>query len=61
MTETFDLKTQGASVLIFGALLIVITAPIWLPYLLGTDPKKCVCGVQLISNEISPYCKCEYQ
>lgn len=41
--------------------LLVATAPIWLPRLLGIGAKRCECGVRLTSGGILPYCKCEYQ
>ena len=38
----------------------VVTAPLWLPVLLGFKPKYCKCGVRLGPSGICPSCSCEY-
>ena len=41
-------------------LLAVVTAPIWLPPLLGIKTKNCRCGAELCASGICPVCRCEY-
>ena len=40
--------------------LAVITAPIWLPVLLGEEPKNCECGAKIEPSGIIPSCRCYY-
>lgn len=48
--------------LIVGGLLAltVVTAPIWLPALIGIKPKHCECGAKIEPSGIIPGCKCYY-
>lgn len=48
--------------LIVGGLLAlaVVTAPIWLPTLIGIKPKHCECGAKIEPSGIIPGCKCYY-
>jgi hypothetical protein len=40
--------------------LAVITAPLWLPALLGEEPKYCECDAKIEPSGIIPGCRCYY-
>lgn len=48
------------AIIIGLSVITVTTIPIWLPYLLGKNIKKCECGVQLTSGRFNLYCKSYY-
>ena len=41
-------------------LILIITAPIWLPLLFGGRSKRCECGARMTLTGINPYCICRY-
>jgi hypothetical protein len=53
-------KDIAKAVGIGGLIVAIITAPIWLPRLLGLKPKRCKCGAKIGPEGIAPYCTCEY-
>lgn len=54
-------ETDNGLTLVGGLLaLAVITAPIWVPSLLGSTPKSCECGTRVEPSGIIPSCKCYY-
>ena len=54
-------ETENGLALVEGLLsLAVITAPIWVPFLLGSKPKSCECETKVGPFKITPSCKCHY-
>lgn len=56
MNKSEESLTVGGGLLA----LAVITAPFWLPVLMGSKPKSCECGTKINSSGIIPSCRCYY-
>lgn len=53
-------KQYAKLVVGIGVLILGVTAPTWLPFLLGHKPKYCRCGVELTPEGVCPVCGCKY-
>ena len=58
-----DLLLMREGLIIAGGLLLlgaIVTAPIWVPEMLGIETANCECGARFTPSGVSPYCKCYY-